>query len=110
MSDGSYISPTLRKAYSSVINEFDHVMDPFNIKSDFGKFIKRNNLFSKPNLNNYSYPSINDSKNHGFYFKIIYFIMRIILKFVGPNKFYDLSKLMVYLSVYRIKDHKYWKI
>ena len=26
---------TLRKAYSSVINEFDHVMDPFNIESDF---------------------------------------------------------------------------
>jgi hypothetical protein len=36
-------------------------------------------------------------------------VMRFILRTFGPSRFYDLSKLMVYLSIYR-KQNGYWKI
>jgi len=42
-------------------------------------------------------------------FAFIYFVMRIFLRIAGPYRFYDLSKLMVYLSSLRL-DHKYWKL
>jgi hypothetical protein len=35
--------------------------------------------------------------------------MRLCLRLLGPNRFYDLSKLMVFLSIYR-RNRRLWKL
>jgi hypothetical protein len=106
MSDGSYISPTLRRAYAAVRGSFSTNHDPFDTSGEVGKFAKKNHLYQK-NQKKYSYPSLKESKKHSIKFLIVYFLMRKLLEFSGPNKFYDLSKLMVYLSSYR-KNISLW--
>jgi hypothetical protein len=109
MSDGSYISPTLRRAYASVREELPKNADPFDANGPVGRFAKKNGLISKKNQSSYKYPGLKDVQNNLKLLDLIYWMMRIFLRIFGPNRFYDLSKLMVFLSVYRGK-HKYWKI
>jgi hypothetical protein len=108
MSDGQYISPTLRRAYACIKNELPKSHDPFNSDGVVGDFAKKNFLFerkeSKYKTNGYA-----DIANNKLKLKIIYFIMRCVLKFVGPNKFQNLSRLMVYLSSYR-QNRGLWKL
>jgi len=107
LSDGSYISPTLRRAYSSVRRKLPTDADPFDSNGPVGHFARKNGLVSKKSQNRYSYPGFKDAQNYQKELRFIYWMMRIFLRTFGPNRFYDLSKLMVFLSIYR-KDHKYW--
>lgn len=109
MSDGSYISPTLRRAYVSVRHKLPAEVDPFDALGPFGSFARKNRLVTKNDQTKYRYPGLKEAQNKRKMLGFVYFLMRIILRFFGPNRFYDLSKLMVYLSLYR-KDHGYWKI
>ena len=108
MSDGNYISPTLRRSYAAVRGTFPINHDPFNSNGEVGKFAKKNNLYQK-DKKKYSYPSLKESKNHSIKFFIIYMLMRQILRIIGPNRFYDLSKLMIFISSYR-KNIKLWRL
>lgn len=108
MSDGSYISPTLRRAYASVRKMLPDV-DPFDSTSSVGDFARRNGLISKGEQIRYRYPGLKDAQNNGRTLAFIYWVMRLYLRTFGPLRFYDLSKLMVYLSIYR-KKHGYWKL
>jgi lipopolysaccharide biosynthesis glycosyltransferase len=108
MSDGSYISPTLRRAYASIKQELPHGHNPFDSGGPVGSFATYNNLLEKNNLK-YAYPSLKEAAKHGRKFLLVYFLMRQALRVLGPNRFYDLSKLMVYLSIYR-KNANLWKI
>lgn len=108
MSDGSYISPTLRRAYAAVRHELPSNHNPFDSLGPVGAFSRKNFLVGNPS-EKYSYPSLNDSRKHAGKFKLIYALMRITLRVVGPNRFYDLSKLFVYLSLYR-KNRDLWKL
>lgn len=108
MSDGSYISPTLRRAYVSIREDLPAEHNPFSSTGPVGKFAAKNNLLSKNSLR-YTYPSLKEANNHSMKFTIVYFLMRQALRILGPNRFYDLSKLMVYLSVYR-KNRRLWKL
>jgi hypothetical protein len=107
MSDGSYISPTLRRAYSSVRHDFSKVHDPFSSEGPVGEFASKNHLLEKKNFR-YAYPSLKEATKHSKKFLLVYFLLRQALRILGPNRFYDLSKLMVYLSIYR-KNPNLWK-
>jgi hypothetical protein len=109
MSDGSYISPTLRRAYASVKSKLPTGADPFDAHGPVGSFARKNGLFSRNAKQRYSYPGLKEAQNNRKMLGFIYWAMRILLRTLGPNRFYDLSKLMVYLSIYR-KTHNYWKI
>jgi hypothetical protein len=108
MSDGSYISPTLRRAYASVRSELPQGHDPFDSSGPVGRFARRNALITK-RLERYSYPQLNEARKHKAVFAGIYWLMRVLLRIVGPNRFYDLSKLMVVLSIYR-RNRELWKL
>lgn len=109
MSDGSYISPTLRRAYANVRKLLPLETDPFDSNGSVGFFARKNGLIARGPQRRYSYPSMKDAKNNGIKMSFIYWALRIFLKILGPNRFYDLSKLMVYLSILR-KQNRYWKI
>jgi len=109
MSDGSYISPTLRRAYASVKDMLPPDADPFDSNGRVGKFARKNSLLVKGEQVRYRYPGLKDAQSNGKTLAFIYWAMRLFLRIFGPNRFYDLSKLMIYLSVFR-KQHKYWKV
>ena len=108
MSNGDYISPTLRKAYSSLIQGMP-CNDPFDSEGPVGKFCKKNWLTTKKSSAKYKYPSMKDAARYKWVFVLSYFFMRITLRLIGPNKFYDLSKLLIHLSIYR-KNPGLWKL
>jgi len=108
MSDGSYISPTLRRAYASIKNSLPKDHDPFDSSGQVGSFASQNYLLEKNNVK-YAYPSLKEATKHGRKFLLVYFLMRQALRVLGPNRFYGLSKLMVYLSIYR-KNTNLWKL
>lgn len=108
MSGGEYISPTLRRAYASVLSELPLSHDPFDSKGVVGVFAKKNFLFEKDSTP-YVSNSYGDMPKHKNKFSAIYFVMRIILRLIGPNKFYNFSRLLVYLSSYR-QNRGLWKI
>lgn len=109
MSDGSYISPTLRRAYASVRDKIPADADPFDSNGPVGIFARKNGLISRRARERYSYPGFKEANKHKGKLVFVYWVMRAFLRVFGPNRFYDISKLMVYLSIYR-KDHKYWSI
>jgi len=108
MSDGSYISPTLRRAYAAVRDELPANHNPFDSMGPVGKFSRKNFLVGEAG-GKYSYPGFKETKKHEGKLRAIYALMRITLRVVGPNRFYDLSKLLVYLSLYR-KNRGLWKL
>lgn len=108
MSDGSYISPTLRRAYASTRGCLPANTDPFDSAGPVGSFAMNNYLLEKKN-SKYTYPSLKEAGRHSKKFLLVYFLMRQALRVLGPNRFYDLSKLMVYLSIYR-KNPDLWKL
>ncbi len=108
MSDGAYISPTLRRAYAAVRSELAPDHNPFDSQGPVGNFARKNHLLEK-NESRYVPQGTRDAENYGAAFNFIYFMMRQVLRFVGPNRFYNLSRLFVYLSMYR-KNRALWKL
>ena len=107
MSNGAYISPTLRRAYACVIAEFPDDHDPFDSDGPVGLFAKRNHLLEKKSLR-YIASSYDDIKTHRGKFMITFLLMRVILRLLGPNKFTNFSRLLVYLSSYR-QNRELWR-
>ena len=108
MSDGAYITPTLRRAYEAVRKELPKGHDPFDNEGPVGRFIVKNNLSARTK-STYKYPSLAEAAQNKKSFRLIYTILRMILKLIGPERFYNLSKLFVYLSLYR-KNRGLWKL
>ena len=108
MNNGDYISPTLRRAYASVVDELPLDHDPFDINGVVGKFAKKNHLLEK-SAKQYAptgYEAIGLNK---IKFKILNWLLRLVLRILGPNQFSNFSRLLVYLSSYRI-NRSLWKI
>lgn len=106
MSDGSYISPTLRRAYSAKYEQLKNIENPFIYSGLIKHFLIKNNLhtFSAP----YNPLGIENKDDSKLFFKLINFSMRLLLRIIGPNKFMNFSRLLVYLSSYRINTDL-WK-
>lgn len=109
MSDGTYISPTLRRAYASIESRLPQDIDPFDSAGVIGKFARKNGLVTKDKNSRYRYPKLKDATQNKVILSFIYWFLRLFIRLFGPNKFFDLSKLMVFLSLMR-SDHKYWKL
>lgn len=109
MSDGGYISPTLRRAYASVRRKLPVHDDPFDVRGPVGDFARKNGLRSGNAQKRYSYPGLKEAQKNEKTFEFIYWIMRLLLRVLGPNRFYDLSKLIVFLSIYR-KNNDLWRL
>jgi len=109
MSGGEYISPTLRRAYACILNELNDNHDPFDSQGVVGDFARKNYLFeTKTKVEPKKTKSFQDIGVHKTKLKFIYFLMRMVLRVIGPNRFYDLSRLMVFLSSYR-QNRGLWK-
>jgi hypothetical protein len=108
MSDGTYLSPTHRRAYACVLNELPPGHNPFDSTGVVGEFFRLNHLKGKAS-NVYKAEGYDTISNHQFKFKIIFWGMKFLLKTLGPNQFYNFSRLLVYLSSYR-QLHGLWEL
>ncbi|MEX2156181.1 MAG: hypothetical protein WD773_05020 [Gemmatimonadales bacterium] len=108
MSDGEYISPSLRRAYACVVNELPEGHDPFDSKGCVGAFARKNHLFER-GTSAYVSNTYSDMPSHKTAFALVYFVMRMILRVLGPNRFANFSRLLVYLSSYR-QNRELWKL
>ncbi len=107
MSNGDYISPTLRRAYACISKECPPNCNPFDSNGLIGKFAKKNLLLEKKSKP-YTPNSYGDLENYKKRFAIVNFGMRLILRMLGPNRFANFSRLLVYLSSYR-QNRGLWK-
>ena len=110
MNDGSFISPSLRRAYASILpsGKFSEEHNPFDINSRIGIFAKKNFLLSKKSIG-YTPLSIENVDNNKLKFYLVNKLFRILLYIIGPNQFANISRLLVLLSSYRL-NIKLWKI
>jgi len=108
MSDGNYISPTLRRAYAAVRTELPKGHDPFDAKGPVGAFARKNHLLERKPVR-YTTAGFKDIREHEFTLSIIYRFMRLILWAIGPNRFFNFSRLLVFLSIYR-RNRGLWKL
>lgn len=106
LSDGLYVSPTLRLAYASMLDEFPKDVDPFDAKGLIGHFAKKNYLLS--GKTKYTLYGINNIESNKGKLLIVTKILKFILYCIGPNSFMNLSRLFVFLSSYRM-NKKLWE-
>jgi hypothetical protein len=107
MSDGSYISPTLRRAYSAIYTELNTDHNPFNSDGILKTFVRQNFLLERNNIE-YQTMGISNKDSFSFKFKLVNIVLRFILRVIGPNAFTNFSRLLVYLSSYR-QNRSLWK-
>ena len=92
--DGGRISNTLRRIYA---NYEDHFFEEnvFSSKSKIYKFAKTNGLISKGLIKRNNFKTINSF----FKFqKAFIFILRCMLKLLGPDRYYMLMRYLAYVS------------
>jgi hypothetical protein len=107
MSGGEYISPALRRAYASVLQELPAGHDPFDSNGVVGMFARKNHLLSKKGK--YRASGFRDLEGNKTKFVLVNKAMRAILYLLGPNRFMNFSTLLVYLSSYRL-NRDLWKL
>jgi hypothetical protein len=100
MNNGLFISPTLRRAYSNMLGEFRKDENPFDDKGEIGKFAKKNFLLDIK-AKSYIPKGFNEREKYSLTFKFINISLKILLYIIGPTKFSNLSRLLIYLSSYR---------
>jgi hypothetical protein len=108
MSDGAYISPSLRRAYAAVREEMPINHNPFDSSGAVGHFARKNHLLEK-RATRFVVEGTKDAANHAKKLTVIYLLMRLTLRVVGPNRFFNISRLLVFLSMYR-KNRNLWRV
>ena len=105
MNNGEYITPALRRAYASILSELPPDHDPFLIEGIIGKFAKKNHLLSKGKPPKNKELGFNDIDRYRQKMKIPNSFIKFFLKVVGPEKFVNISRLLVYLSSLRLNKY-----
>jgi hypothetical protein len=107
-SNGVGISVPLRRAFANKLQYFVSSKNIFSSSSNVYIFAKINYLIRKADVS-LEPAGFKDIKTNKLKFIAIFFLMKIILNLLGPNKFNDFSRLLVYLSSYRRLDDL-WKV
>lgn len=107
MSGGEYISPALRKAYASVYKELPARHDPFSSTGVVAAFARKNYLFQRQG--SYKAAGFGDLDENKGKLAFVNAAMKCVLFLVGPNRFMNFSRLLVYLSSYRL-NRDLWKL
>jgi len=109
MSNGEYISPLLRLAYSSMYDSLKEIQDPFDSNGKIGAFAKKNYLLRrKENPLGYMKNCLNENSSFKNKIKLMNVILRGLLWLIGPNKFYLITRGLVYFSSPRL-NKTLWK-
>jgi hypothetical protein len=98
--DGVYITAAMRRFYACLGDKFSTEENPFSPNSKARKFGEKKGLVSTKILP----PNRQDFKSISKYnkeLKVIYFLMRVTLKVVGPIRYFALMRLLPYLSSIR---------
>jgi hypothetical protein len=103
---GDYISPSLRRAYYAMKLDFSAAADPFN-SAEVYAFAKKNRLLQRNNTP-YKLVGFRSAGKTPLSLRIIFHVMRLILRVAGPNKFFDFSRLLVLVSLYW-KNKDLWR-
>ena len=107
--NGDYINPILRRAYASKLNYFkDVIINPFSKPIKLTKFMNLNFLNSRSKIN-MSLIGHQDKKTYSKSINFYFTLLRLILRFLGPNKFIALNRLMIYSTSF-LNGKEYWKL
>ncbi|WP_301103000.1 hypothetical protein [Propionivibrio sp.] len=98
--DGVYITAAMRRFYACLQVKFDAVSNPFASNSTVRKWGESKGLVSRKILpmQRQNFKSL---ENYGTQLKVIYFFLRIILRIVGPIRYFSLMRLLPSLSSIR---------
>lgn len=107
MSNGDYISPTLRRAYASVLSDLPCKHDPFDSNGVVADFAKKNFLVC--DKSGYQPSGFGDIESNKSKFYVVNKLMKLALYALGPNRFMNFSRLLVYLSSFRL-NRDMWKL
>lgn len=101
--DGVYVTPAMRRFYASVQKRFEDVTNPFDSSSTVRLFGERKGLVSKKLLPKQR-QNFKNMDDYALQLKIIYFILRIILRILGPLRYFALMRLLPQLSSIRNQE------
>ena len=104
---GDYISPSLRRAYYAMKSDFSEADDPFT-SAEVYAFAKKNRLLQSNNTP-YKLVGFRSIGKKPMSVRLLVRLMRLVLRIAGPNKFFDFSRLLVFLSLYW-KNKDLWRL
>ena len=109
MDNGNYVSPSLRRAYASMLSseQFSSDHSPFETNGIVERFANKNYLLSSSAMG-YVSASVDNLDNNKWKFYLINKLFKLLLLAIGPNQFMNISRLLVFLSSYRLNS-KLWK-
>lgn len=90
---GNYISPTFRRAYACMMNTFPDDISPFTSDAVY-RFARRNGLLERKNKP-YKLLGFRSLKGNPISLRLFTSLLRLLLKIVGPNRFFDFCRLMI---------------
>ena len=98
--DGVYINPTLRRFYSILKNDLGFVENPFTVNSSIRSFSQKNGLLKikKSKLKKLSFK---DLSSYTFQNNLVHVFLKIILRVIGPERYYSLMRYMGHISSIR---------
>ena len=98
--DGVYINPTLRRFYSILKDDLGFFENPFTVNSSIRSFSKKNGLLKikKSKLKKLSFK---DLSRYSFQNNIVHVFLKIILRVIGPERYYSLMRYMGHISSIR---------
>ncbi|EGY62933.1 Capsular polysaccharide biosynthesis protein [Ralstonia pickettii] len=98
--NGKPVSVTLRRAYASRLDEFGHVEQPFDTNEGVYAFAKQNGLLSR-NDTPAKRKTFKDIGAESVQVKVINFLLRLALRILGPDRYFDLMRYMAHISSIR---------
>lgn len=101
--DGVYITATMRRFYVCLSERFSNEKNPFSPTSKARLFGEKKGLVSRK-LMPIKRQNFKNMDDYALQLKIIYFALRIILKVLGPVRYFALMRLLPQLSSIRNQE------
>jgi hypothetical protein len=98
-SDGSYESPTTRRLFCAMEADFQD-RDPMDVGSEFYRFAVKHHLAGRSVVRGRRLIA-NDLKQLGREEAVIAFVLRLILRILGPNRYFNLMRYLAHISSIR---------